>query len=73
MITVKVNKDKNDETYILLEQFKELVDVTEVKYYSLEVTEDYTEKTESRSIILRFYDKKKKQIKVKVIKKPTDK
>lgn len=67
MITVNVSKDENDETYFLLEQFKYLVDISKVKYYSLDIVEDYCENEDSRSLVLRFYDKKKKQIKVKKV------
>jgi hypothetical protein len=65
MITVKVTKTKNGDGFIQLEQFKDLVDISKVKYYTLEVTEDYTEKQDSRSLVLRFFDKNKKQIKCK--------
>jgi hypothetical protein len=65
MITVKVNKTKNGDGFIQLEQFKDLVDISKVKYYTLEVTDDYTEEQDSRSLILRFFDKNKKQIKCK--------
>jgi hypothetical protein len=66
MITVKVNKDKNGDGFIQLEQFNDLVNISKVKYYTFNRTNEYTKDQDISSLILlRFFDKNKKQIKCK--------
>lgn len=63
-MVVKAKKDKKSgEMYLKLSDFKKFIDIKKVKSYSLK--EVYAENGELSSLVLKFYDKKGKTIKVK--------
>jgi hypothetical protein len=56
-MTIVVNKDG----YIPLEYFKEMLDISKVAWYAIKVRKD-------ESLVIKFYDKRRKLIKIKGLK-----
>lgn len=55
--TIKVKKDKvTGDGYVLLKEFKDILDIKKVHSYSLEELLDCDDDT--KSLLLKFYDKK---------------
>lgn len=69
MKTIKVKQDpKTKECYFDLKDFAEVVDISKVDSYSLEPIEDCgseDDPTESRALILKFYDAEGKLVEAK--------
>lgn len=63
-MVIRAKKDKkSDEWYLKLSDFKKFVDIKKVKSYTMK--EVYSKNGELSSLILKFYDKEGKTIKVK--------
>jgi hypothetical protein len=63
---VKVRKDKKTgECYLKLDDFKSFVDVSKVKKYTLEPVDDYDGNTETKALILKFYDENDQVVEAK--------
>lgn len=59
--TIKTKKDKEGNAYLDLKDFKDIVDISKVKKYTLEEVND----DEDICLILKFYDKNNKVVNIK--------
>lgn len=60
--TIKVLKDsETQETYISLDEFKDIIDLEGAEFYEIEEIDD----NGNTSLLVTFYDKDKKQIGLK--------
>jgi hypothetical protein len=66
MKVIKVRKDKaTGDHYLKLSDFKGFVDIKRVKKYTLEPVDDCNGETQTKSLILKFYDENDQVVEAK--------